>query len=662
MKILRYLLLGVLLPGLFLHHARGQSNPHIDSLLNLLTTAKQDTNRIKVYGQLCWIYASTRDKLDSARIFADSIYSISNKLKEERGLIYAHFYYGVIDRHEGNLASSLDHFEKYVDYHKKNGNTRLVATGLYQVGVIHKSMGNYDESLSAFYEVLNIHENNGYQYGIGFTLNAMGGIQRTFGNYPDAVASFQRAIRIFSGLNETSDLSMSMENLGNVFAEMNLFDSALYYYNGALDIDRKLNKKFGIASELENLGSLYLNKGNYQQALNYQLESLEIRRQLPQKRELAMSLIKTGKIYGIMQLYREADDYLFQGMELAREIKARPYLMEGYRELALLYELKNEFDQAYEYQKKFIQLKDSIFNEEKIKQITDLEARYKTTKKDQQITLLAKENEIKEAKVKQQAILRNALLGIIMLIAALAGMVFYSSRQKLKNQKIISEKNEELKISKYQRQLTELEMKALRSQMNPHFIFNCMNSINRMILSGDNEEASMYLNKFSKLIRLTLENSEQSLITLEDELDMVEAYIQLESIRFKDKIHYQITIDESIDPSSIHLPSMVLQPFIENAIWHGLMHKDAPGHIHIKISEESDELKCIIEDDGVGREMALKFKDRENKNKSMGLKITEERLKLIGKEKLRDWIRIVDLKDSLNRASGTRVDISIPII
>lgn len=646
----------------FIPPCPGQPRKKIDSLNRLLLSFSADSNTIKIYGQLAWTYAGTREKLDTARMYADSIYLLAESLNDERGMILAQFYYGTVDRHKGNLVSSLEHFNKYVEYYKKKENSHLIATGLYQVGVIEKNLGNYEESLSTFYQVLAIHESSDYQYGIGFTSNAIGGLQRTVKNYENAIRSYRRSIQIFSDLKEDYDLAMSLENLGNVFSETGQYDSALQYYQRALDIDTRLGKKFGIASTLENMGNMYLEMGDTDKALNYHLQSLEIRKNLPQKVDVVVSLNRLGAIYKQLARYDLSENYLNQASDLSRELQAKPELLFTLQHLAELHELKGEFLQAVGYHKEYILLRDSILNEENLKQINDLETRYQTAKKDQEIQLLSKENEVKEAKVRQQSIIRNSLLGIITLMVALAFSLFFSFRQKLKAQKIISAKNEEIKISDYQRKLTNLELKALRSQMNPHFIFNCMNSINRMIMSGESEDASRYLNKFSRLIRLTLENSENSTVTLEDELTMLEAYIQLEAVRFKGKINYTITVDESIDKSSTSLPSMVLQPFIENAIWHGLMHKNEPGNIYIRIHEEDDILKCTIEDDGVGREMALQLRGKsEVRNKSMGLKITEERLKLFSKDKMIEWIQIVDLKDARNKAAGTRVNISIPL-
>ncbi|WP_373517990.1 sensor histidine kinase, partial [Pricia sp.] len=247
----------------------------------------------------------------------------------------------------------------------------------------------------------------------------------------------------------------------------------------------------------------------------------------------------------------------------------------------------------------------------------------------------------------------------------LAGLLFYTFRQRLKNQKALASKNEEIKEVNFKRQLTELEMKALQAQINPHFIFNCMNSINQMILDGDNQNASKYLTKFGKLIRMVLENAESTEVSLKDELTLLEAYIQLEALRFNGEIKHQINIKGDIDLENTYLPSMVLQPFVENAIWHGLMHKTKEGQGCITISVEKDrdqQLICQIEDNGVGREKSRELQQKSVwKSKSLGIKITEDRLKLVSKELQKQLIHITDLKDSLGQALGTRVEVNIPI-
>ena len=153
-------------------------------------------------------------------------------------------------------------------------------------------------------------------------------------------------------------------------------------------------------------------------------------------------------------------------------------------------------------------------------------------------------------------------------------------------------------------------MSALRAQMNPHFIFNSLNSIDNYILRNKTQEASDYLNRFSKLIRLILQNSQSSYISLQDELEALRLYIEMESLRFNHKFDYRVSIQSGLYPESIEIPPMLIQPYVENAIWHGLMQKKEKGHLEIVITREGDLLKCIIEDDGIGREASRKLRSK----------------------------------------------------
>lgn len=185
-----------------------------------------------------------------------------------------------------------------------------------------------------------------------------------------------------------------------------------------------------------------------------------------------------------------------------------------------------------------------------------------------------------------------------------------------------------------------------------------------MILNGETDNASLYLTKFSKLMRLILENAESATVSLENELALLQTYIQLEELRLKGKISCTILVDKSVDPDSTYLPSMVLQPFVENAIWHGLIHKnkEKKGLISITVKKENNWLICTIEDNGVGREKSKELQEKSVlKSKSMGMKITGERLRLLTQEDQQQLIKITDLKDTLNNASGTRIEINIPI-
>jgi len=215
-----------------------------------------------------------------------------------------------------------------------------------------------------------------------------------------------------------------------------------------------------------------------------------------------------------------------------------------------------------------------------------------------------------------------------------------------------------------QRKMTEVEMQALRAQMNPHFIFNCLNSINRYIVKSDQVTASYYLTKFAKLIRLILDNSNSKTVILSHELEALKLYIEMEALRFDKKFSYQVTVDENVNPDSVELPPLIIQPYVENAIWHGLLHKEGEGRLKIHVSLVSETiLECVIEDNGIGREKAKELKSKSaTTRKSLGLKLTESRLSLLNKfAELNASIDIVDLKTADSKPAGTKVILKIPV-
>jgi LytS/YehU family sensor histidine kinase len=216
-----------------------------------------------------------------------------------------------------------------------------------------------------------------------------------------------------------------------------------------------------------------------------------------------------------------------------------------------------------------------------------------------------------------------------------------------------------------QLQATELEMQILRAQMNPHFIFNSLNSINRFILQNNKEQASEYLTKFSKLVRLILQNSQAGLIILESELESLRLYLELESLRFDHHFEYKINVEEEIDVAVLKVPPLLIQPYAENAIWHGLMHKIETGHLEIKLFQENDDVLCCkITDDGIGRNKSAELKSKSTStHKSMGMRATADRLALLQQtQQLNSTIEITDLVLPDGKVGGTKVLLKIPVM
>jgi ligand-binding sensor domain-containing protein/putative methionine-R-sulfoxide reductase with GAF domain len=215
-----------------------------------------------------------------------------------------------------------------------------------------------------------------------------------------------------------------------------------------------------------------------------------------------------------------------------------------------------------------------------------------------------------------------------------------------------------------QQKMTEVEMQALRAQMNPHFIFNCLNSINRYIVKSDQTTASLYLTKFAKLIRLILDNSNSKNVILTNELEALKLYIEMEALRFDKKFTYEIKVESNLGTDTVELPPLIIQPYVENAIWHGLLHKESNGHLSVRVSMTGDSmLQCIIEDNGIGREKAKTLKSKTaTSRKSLGMQLTENRLSLLNKHaELNASVEIIDLQDEGSEAGGTKVILKIPV-
>ncbi len=247
------------------------------------------------------------------------------------------------------------------------------------------------------------------------------------------------------------------------------------------------------------------------------------------------------------------------------------------------------------------------------------------------------------------------VLVTILIFSMLYALYKYRTYHLLKEQKIESE---------FQNQLAEVKLEALRSQMNPHFLFNCLNSIDNYILTNRSEEASMYLTKFAKLIRNILDYSKRKQITLGEELATFELYTEMEKLRFSNRFEYSVQVDKKIDLTKELIPPLMLQPYVENAIWHGLLHKEEKGQLTVCINKVDNKLEISVDDNGIGRVKALSLKSKSaTKRKSHGMKITEARIRILNElHNIGGEVEIIDKYDQEGIATGTKVLISLPCL
>jgi LytS/YehU family sensor histidine kinase len=290
------------------------------------------------------------------------------------------------------------------------------------------------------------------------------------------------------------------------------------------------------------------------------------------------------------------------------------------------------------------QWRDSIYNEQNRKKIETLQGRFETETTQNKIAMLEKENEVHSLRIQQSRILLIGMGGFVIIIVLMALLFIRQNKIKAEHKTVV------------------LEQKLLRLQMNPHFIFNALSNILNLINRNNNPVASKYLTRFSKLLRNTLEGSRKDTIRLDDEIKGLENYLELQKLRFGEKFDFLIYVDEAIDTESTVIPPLLVQPFIENAIEHGIKHKKTKGHVFLRFLAKENQVVCEVEDDGVGREKAWELEYAKHKDhQSLATTIIKERIQNLNKN-LKNKIRfnIIDLKSEDGAVRGTRVVIALP--
>lgn len=327
---------------------------------------------------------------------------------------------------------------------------------------------------------------------------------------------------------------------------------------------------------------------------------------------------------------------------------------EAAKTLSTAYMMTGQKQKALENYKKYVALSEKLFKQKELeyidinqanRRLRDFQWQIEFLEKDKtlfdsEIQMIKQDRQIQKDKVKFQFWFIIMLATIIILLA----IALFMTRKRAKLQK--------------QHNLM-LDLKARRSQMNPHFIFNALNSINSFIAKNDELNANKYLSRFSKLMRSVLDNSESDFIPLADEIEMLKLYLELEKMRFSAKFDYEFTIDEELNISEYKIPPMLIQPFVENAIWHGLRYKESGGFLKVKMINEPNILKIYIEDNGIGRKKSMELKTKnQSLKKSKGIENTQERLAILSQLYKQDFQS--EIRDAQENGEGVVVELRIP--
>ncbi|MGK0494888.1 MAG: tetratricopeptide (TPR) repeat protein [Maribacter sp.] len=559
----------------------------------------------------------------------------------------------------GRTYRNISNYSKAIELHqealaiaKKADNLEFKISSLNYLGVVYRRTSSVRTAMDFNQQALELAEavknpSEGIKRSINVSLNSIGNLYLTLKQYDLAISYFERSIKLEAELNNILGLAINHQNIGKYQEEQGALDQALENYRISLSYNEDINNTMGRVICKNSIAKIYIKKEKYQEALRL------IKATIPMAMELGNGLL-IARLYnnlGWAQLKvhqnEDAEQSLLEGSSVGEKHNLRVELAQASHLLSELYEIKKDYEKALNYKTKAISLDQEILNEGTIRYVNDILFRYDYEKKGNEIAVLAKQNEIVNLKLRRNRTL--LLIGALSLIL-LAGILYILYRQnQLSNEK----------------KILTLEQTMLRSQMNPHFLFNSLNSIKLYIINNEKKNAVHYLNKFSKLVRKILEASSQREIPLAEELETVELYMNIENIRFSNEINFKINISEDIDVHTVKTPSLILQPFLENALWHGLSSKEGEKNITLDVTSGEDGfINIAITDDGVGRDKAEQIKEgKVLKRKSIGIDITKERLANFSKDYQNSFhVEIIDIYNDSNLPAGTKILLHIPTI
>nr|WP_299486792.1 tetratricopeptide repeat protein [uncultured Allomuricauda sp.] len=613
----------------------------------------QKTNRILRMQPKTYLALDTELK-DQKRDTALLRY-FANRCKEENfleGASYSLDQIGARYRNLSKFKQAAELHQEALDYAEKSNNIGLRVRALNMLGVVYRRTDAIKTALDYNQKALELAEqvenpSTHIKRSINVSLNCIGNLYQALEQYDLAIIQFKRTLKLEEELGNKLGLAINYQNIGDCLEYKGDLEGALENFRKSLAYNEDINSNYGRIICKNSLARIYL-KQNMPYAALVLLEPLH---------EQAMDIgdfyitplvyINTGWAHTELGNYDKAHKLIMDGLEMSQTHNIPSNILYAYQKLSDFEQARGNYKAAYQYYKKADEYDEEISSSTNFRYMNDVIVRYEADKKNNQISVLAKENEIVRLRLRKN---QTTLLVSALIVGLISSILYILYRQYQ---------------SKNEKRVLTLEQNMLRSQMNPHFLFNSLNSIKLYIINNEQKNAVHYLNKFSKLVRKILEASTLKEISLAEELETVELYMNIENIRFSNEIDFKIVVDDNINVDNIKVPSLALQPFLENSLWHGLSPKDGQKMIHLLVKKKNESHVSIeVVDNGVGRDAAQANKaNRVLKRKSVGIRITKERLANFSKDYQNNFdVDIVDLFDEHGSPRGTKVILDIPII
>jgi len=543
----------------------------------------------------------------------------------------------------GELSEAIDYYEKGIRIAKKIKDSTRVNELYYNIALTYFTLTQLDESLLYMDSSQHLSILLKDSTGISGLLRVRSSIYKMEGQIDKAINTSQEGLQYIS-YEDPAMRCFHLLDIANSYYSMGVLDSLYKYALLGKQCTKTYDYGFAKLEAFKVFANYYKETKDTANAIKV-LDSLIV---------AAESIGNMQEYYfGLISKYtfvieNEQLDEAIKAAEKAEEMGLERLAMIGFEKIAYeLSELGN-YQKAYTYLNRSNTLKSKFTKEDSRRQTEIQAAKFKVFEEEAKAKLAEE-----KLKSRQAQFITFGILGVSLFALLVAWIIFRNKRAKLLlEQERLNQETELL------REIADVESQAFRAQMNPHFIFNALNSIKGLIVNKQDKEAALYISKFSKLVRNVLDNSRSKMIALADELATLEMYIKLEQMRFRDGFDYEIHIDPNLELDTIQIPPVTIQPFVENAIWHGFKNNPRSNKLEIRIREKNEELYISIQDNGVGRPSNT---PQAVGRKSHGIDITKQRILNFSNDKEFDRLQYHDLKDQTQTAIGTLVQIRIPI-
>lgn len=635
--------------------------PELDSLERLANNSA-DTARIDALQK----WASRLRQSDPDR--AIEVYATASreaeKLGDLRRQLKAMNSIGISYGMKEDYARSLETFRTVLHLHLQAGNGMGVADAWNNLGIVHKYTGDYPRSLEAYHRALHLYDSLAFQTGRGACLHNIGVVHDLMGEPDKALDFFHKALKIKESADDEVDYSLTLHSIALILEKQGKYDEALPLLLEHLAILRKHNEQVLEANALNTIGKLYVSMGAFEAAETYLLQARERSLALDLRQPLGQSLLNLAQIQWKKNNPKAAVPLLEQHLQLAAELNSFEQQQQGHELFARALADLGDYRRAYEHRLFANTFRDSLFNVEKNESLRQWQARLDVQEKDRLLGEQQRELDWLGERLRLSAQLRWAL-GIALVLAVAAAVLFFQKNKlRQRTNRALEEKNRRIEAqrSEIEAMNLDLEKRMLRSQLNPHFIFNALGSIQHFITANDRANALRFLSKFSSLLRQVLEDSIAHQIVLDEEVQLLKTYLDLEALRFDQGFQYHIHLDPELDPFTTEMPILLVQPFLENAILHGLLPKQGGRRLDIYFSSENEHTICRILDNGIGRAAAAKRKAiAAGERPSRGIEVAKKRLAAL--DKSQNGLPLVEIKDLYHpdgSAAGTEVVVRVP--